>query len=250
MTILRHNLHIHSNYSDGKNSIKKIVERSLKLELYCIAITDHFTDSWKTRIINTLDSENKINSYLEDISKQQDYLIDQNKKLKLFKGIEIDLESSENYIKQLIQPKKFDIILFEYLEGVEGIKFIQKLIEYWKNQKIIENYCPILGLAHFDPSFFIHGELDKLITFLKNYTCYFEFNSRYSEFYSRKYEIFFKKLKENNIPVAIGSDSHSLRRLDDIGGPIEMVQYYGLQKNLEFLHFKLKASKETVENGK
>jgi predicted metal-dependent phosphoesterase TrpH len=59
MKVPKFNLHIHSIYSDGKNTIKKIVEKSLKLELEYIAITDHFTDSWKARVINTLDSKKK-----------------------------------------------------------------------------------------------------------------------------------------------------------------------------------------------
>ncbi len=41
------NLHIHSNYSDGKQTINQIVDKAIKLELDYIAITDHFTNSWK-----------------------------------------------------------------------------------------------------------------------------------------------------------------------------------------------------------
>jgi DNA polymerase (family 10) len=225
------NLHIHSNFSDGSNTIKRVVKKSLKLELDYIAITDHFTNSWKASVINTLSSESKINEYLEELSICQNQLKENNCKLKLFKGIEIDLESSESYIKQLIQPQKFDIILFEYLESSEGIVFMKKIIDYWKNAYNLSNYSPIFGLAHFDPSYFIHGALDNLITFLKEYSIYFEFNSRYPNYYSLKNELFFKKLGESQISVAIGSDSHNYRQLDDIEEPLEMLKSYRLEEN-------------------
>jgi histidinol phosphatase-like PHP family hydrolase len=150
------------------------------------------------------------------------------------------LESSEKYIKQLINPKQFDIILFEYLESIEGITFAKNLIEYWTQSEQIKDNFPILGLAHFDPSYFIHGALDALIDFLREFNIYFEFNSRYSEFFSRKYELFFEQLREFNIPIAIGSDAHTLRRLDDLEEPLQMVDYLNLKANSSYLIERLK----------
>ena len=121
------------------------------------------------------------------------------------------------------------MILFEYLETVEGIAFVRNIINSWKNLKI-KNF-PILGLAHFDPSYFIHGSIDILINFLKKFKIYFEFNPRYPRFYSRQYELFFEKIKDNNIPVAIGSDSHSVASIDNLEEPLEMIKYYNLEKN-------------------
>ena len=68
------NLHCHSNYSDGKNSIDEIVAKAVKIGLDFLAITDHFTDSWKSGIIPTLNSIEKIENYLEEISICQNYL--------------------------------------------------------------------------------------------------------------------------------------------------------------------------------
>ena len=95
------NLHIHSDYSDGKQSIRQIVEKSLKLDLDYIAITDHFTNSWKAWV-STLKNKELITKYLEELSICQDYLKSQNKLLTLLKGIEIDLASTEQFIKKNI----------------------------------------------------------------------------------------------------------------------------------------------------
>jgi histidinol phosphatase-like PHP family hydrolase len=156
------------------------------------------------------------------------------KELKLFKGIEIDLGSSDRFIKKLISPEKFDIILFEYLETMEGLAFMERIVKSW-NSETPNNYLPLIGLAHFDPSFFIYSGLDRLIQILKRYNIYFEFNSRYPDYYSPKNEIFFTKLYEQGILVAIGSDAHYRRRLKFIDEPLEMILSYNLIDNLEKL---------------
>ena len=226
------NLHIHSNYSDGIQTINQIIDKAVKLDLDYIAITDHFTNSWKAWV-STLKNSDTISTYLEEISNYQDYLSKFNKKLTVLKGIEVDLASTEQFIKKNIQADKFDLILFEYLQSPESIAFIENLIYFWKLTNL--DKAPILGLAHFDPSYFIMGNLDILMLFLKKYNIYFEFNSSYPSFYSPRYKRFFEKLKEYEIPVAIGCDSHNLRTLDDIDEPLEMIIYYNLERNFEIL---------------
>jgi len=208
------NLHIHSIYSDGRNTIEQIVNKALKTGLDYICITDHFTDSWKADIIPNLNNLDKIN-------------------LTLFKGVEIDIGSSEKYIINNISPNKFDLILFEYLESFEGIAFVKKILEYWKKKNYDE--FPLIGLAHFDPSFFIIRGLDTLIEFLKQYDIIVEFNSSYPQFYSRKHEIFYNKLKDSGIKVSIGCDSHHISSLRDIESPYKMIEFYNLEENLKDL---------------
>jgi len=236
------NLHCHSNYSDGKNSIDEIVAKAVKIGLDFLAITDHFTDSWKSGIIPTLNSFEKIENYLEEISICQNYLRESNNNLLLYKGIEIDLGSSEKFIKNLIDPLKFDIILFEYLETLEGLAYVNNLIDYWE-RKMSNINLPLFGLAHFDPSNFIYTGLDRLIQILKKYDIYFEFNSRYSQFYSRKNEIFFEKLKKHQIPVGIGSDAHHSKQFFLIQEPLYRIKDFGLENNLIRLIELLKKEK-------
>ncbi|NVM17498.1 MAG: PHP domain-containing protein [Candidatus Lokiarchaeota archaeon] len=227
------NLHIHSNYSDGRNSIGLIVMTALKTDLDYICITDHFTDSWKADHIPNLNNLDKIKRYLEELTEFKEFLVKENKKLTLFKGIEIDLSSSEKFIINNISPNKFDFILFEYLESFEGIAFLRKILNYWKKKNY--NDFPLIGLAHFDPSFFITRGLDTLLAFLKQYDLIIEFNSSYPQFYSSKYEVFFRKLKESSIKVSIGCDSHHLSTLKDIEGPYAMIEFYNLEENFKSL---------------
>ena len=227
------NLHIHSKYSDGINSIEQIVKSALKTDLNYICITDHFTNSWKADHIPNLSNIDKIKRYLEELSQFKEYLVKENKKLFLFKGIEIDLSSTEKFIINNVSPNEFDLILFEYLESLEGIAYLRKILDYWKKKN--SNHFPLIGFAHFDPSFFIISGLDILLEFLKQYDMIIEFNSSYPQFYSPKYDIFFNKLRDRGIKVSIGCDSHHISTLNDIEEPYEMIEFYKLEENLKTL---------------
>ncbi|NVM44662.1 MAG: PHP domain-containing protein [Candidatus Lokiarchaeota archaeon] len=239
------NLHIHSTYSDGRNSIEQIVKSGMKTELDYICITDHFTNSWKADHIPNLNNLDKIKRYLEELDQFKMFLVNENKNLTLFRGIEIDLGSSEKFIISNIVPHMYDLIFFEYLESFEGIAFVKKILDPWK--KNCTDF-PLIGLAHFDPSFFITRGLDVLLEFLKEYDVIIEFNSSYPQFYSPKYEIFYNKLKERGIKVSIGCDSHHISSLNDIESPYKMIDFYNLEENLKTLIESLEIKRITYLN--
>jgi len=232
MKLPKLNLHIHSTYSDGKNSISQIVSSALDKGLDYICITDHFTNSWKADIIPNLNSLDKIEMYLEEIGQFQKYLLDEERQMALFKGIEIDLSSTEKFILNSISPAKFDIIIFEYLESIEGISFIKKIINYWRKNSKNSKVFPLIGLAHFEPSFFVINGMNILIDFLTQNQIFFEFNSSYPQFYSQKYHSFFDQLKKRNVLVSIGCDSHHISRLKDIEEVYDRIKFYELESNL------------------
>lgn len=235
MEIPNINLHIHSTFSDGKNNIKQIIERAIKLHIDFICITDHFSNSWKASIIPTLNSKLKIDNYLDMISECQRYLSVKKVATTLLKGIEIDISSSQSYIINLVKPSQYDLILFEYLETPESISSIRNILDLWNSTISQKSKLPLIGLAHFDPSYFIYGNLETLIRFLTKYNIFFEFNSSYPQCYSRKNQVFFEKVKQNNIMVSIGCDSHSIMNLADYEEPREMIKYYELDFNLNKL---------------
>ena len=240
MKIPNINLHIHSTYSDGKFSIEKIVKKAISEDLEYIAITDHFTNSWKADIIPTLNTNSKIKNYLSEISRCQSFLKKRNEKLQIYTGIEIDLGCSKEHILKLINIEDYDIVLFEYLETLESIAFINSLLGMWRKLKTLNKPFPLLGLAHFDPSNFLHQGLQVVINFLIENEFFLELNSHYSQYYSRKNSLFYEKLRDAGIMVSIGSDSHGLDRITDISGPLKAIEDYSLQNNLFQLIRKIK----------
>ncbi len=232
MELPKLNLHIHSKYSDGRNTIPQIVSTALDKGLDYICITDHFTNSWKADVIPNLNSIAKIEMYLDEIDQFQKYLHDEERQMALFKGIEIDLSSTEKFIVNNILPTRFDILLFEYLESIEGIFFIKKIINYWKGKTKNSTDFPLMGLAHFDPSFFAINGMTILIDLLTEHRIFFEFNTSYPQFYSQKYRSFFDMLKERNVLVSIGCDSHHISTLKDIEEAYDRIKFYELESNL------------------
>lgn len=239
MDLPKINLHTHSVFSDGRPTIKQIVKRASEIGLEYLAITDHSTNSWKASMINGLNTPEKINFFFEKIEKAKNYLEKRGLPLKVLKGIEIDLTSTEKFIKLVIKPDQFDIILFEYIETPDSIAYVKNLMEFWRRNYTSEE-LPIFGVAHCNPDYFLVGSLDMFINFLSEYNICFEFNSAYSEVYSRKNELFFEKLKGTNIAISVGTDSHSVRRLGDIEEALDMISYYGLESNYQLIIQQLK----------
>ncbi|GAG97762.1 unnamed protein product, partial [marine sediment metagenome] len=162
----------------------------------------------------------------------QKYLLEEERQMALFKGIEIDLSSTEKFIVNNILPTRFDILLFEYLESIEGIFFIKKIINYWKGKTKNSEDFPLLGLAHFDPSFFVINGMSILIDFLTENKIFFEFNTSYPQYYSQKYSSFFDQLKERNVLVSVACDSHHISNLIDIEEAYDRIKLYALESNL------------------
>ncbi len=109
---------------------------------------------------------------------------------------------------------------------------IKKIINYWKRNTKNSTDFPLIGLAHFDPSFFVINGMNILIDFLTEYQIFFEFNSSYPQFYSQKYRSFFDQLKERNVLVSIGCDSHHISTLKDMEEAYDRVKFYELKSNL------------------
>ncbi|MFW9952462.1 MAG: PHP domain-containing protein, partial [Candidatus Thorarchaeota archaeon] len=192
MVLRKVNLHVHSNFSDGLNSIEQIANKAIKLGLEYICITDHLSNSWKSNIIPTLDNSTKISDYLRKISNINSQLEHNDINLRILKGVEIDIGSDMNYIIRLINPKKFDLILFEYLESYDGIAFISNLINYWRIHSNRKFELAIFGLAHLDPSYFYYSNFHQIVDLFTENDLIYEFNTSYPHSYSSKYQSLFQ----------------------------------------------------------
>lgn len=241
------NLHIHSTYSDGKNSIEKIVREAKNSNLAFIAITDHFSNSWKANVIPTLNSKQKMDSYLWELHSFQKKLFLDNDKVILLKGIEIDSTSNIDYIYKYANPDSYDIILFEYLDTPGSLSSISNLLRMWKREMQSFSVQPVYGLAHLDPLNFLYDDFKLLLSFLKEFDVCYEFNSGYPQTYARRYERLFELLKKHEIMISIGSDSHELSSIVDIQDPLNMIEYYGLDMNYQKLYNRLLELKSYYE---
>jgi DNA polymerase (family 10) len=85
---IKGDLQVHSNWSDGENTLKEMVNQAMKMGYQYLAFTDHVETS---RTTNGMD-ENDILNQMEEIN----YLNDSNNDFKIIKGLELEIDFEGN----------------------------------------------------------------------------------------------------------------------------------------------------------
>jgi DNA polymerase (family 10) len=97
-------LHIHSNFSDGRDDIKDVVRAAEAVALELIAVTDHF------RMIGT----DGLNNYVKKIA-----TLRENCSPKVLIGIEVCMVNQDGQIDLGREERdKLDIVLVELMHGL------------------------------------------------------------------------------------------------------------------------------------
>jgi len=107
-------LHVHTTYSDGQNSILEMIDEARKLNYKYIAITDHS----KARAIAHGLNEDKILEQIKEINKIQSKFKD----IKIFTGIEIDIKSNGELDLDEDILKRLDIVIASIHSGFKQNK--------------------------------------------------------------------------------------------------------------------------------
>jgi len=185
-------LHTHTRYSDGMLTINEVLQVAKEKSLSCIAITDHYTTSWKLDYIKSL-NKSTFDSYIDEIKKERKLL-----DIKCLIGVEIDTDSKWNDI--IMFPfEKFEIILLEYINAIETLERFVHLIESLELNSII-------SLAH--NSCFKQANLQLFAKILAENNIYFEINTAYHHPSDEDSVHKLMILRENGVKFTIGSDSH------------------------------------------
>jgi len=219
-------LHVHTKYSDGMPSVKEAIQEAKSKNLSMLAITDHFTTSWKQSFIDTINESNYSN-YINDIKNQR--------KMADFKcliGIEIDMESSwADIIK--IPFNEFEIILFEY---VGSISLLKQVVELKKKFDLTSIIC----LAH--NFFFQTANIEQFAKILVENDIYFELNSSYLPRFDTNSIQRLKILNERGIKFTLGSDAHYKGRIGDIYLSLEILkEINGMHSLINIKKIRLKS---------
>ncbi|MGB9815774.1 MAG: PHP domain-containing protein [Thermoplasmata archaeon] len=216
--------HIHSTFSDGLYGLNEIARYAYEKGFYAIGITDHFS----TRKVRSMDTA-VIKRYLEEIES-----IDI--PLKIFKGLEIDFSPRTDI--SLIGGKIFeglDYILFEYVGDISMGGY-----PLWKLLDIYDDIGLPIGLAHNNlQKNFSSIEMDNFLDLLETHQIFVEVNTNknYSilgDYYYSLSDEFFKKFKDRDIPVSIGSDMHeNLDEMLNVSRGINFIESLGIEENVK-----------------
>ncbi len=200
---IKGDLHIHSNYTDGKASIEDMALKAFKKGYEYIAITDH---SKHLSVANGLD-EKRILKEWEEIDKLNEKL-----NIRILKGIECDILEDGSLDLPNSVLKELDVVL-----GAVHFKFNLSKKEQTKRViKAIKN--PYLNIiAH--PTGRVIGhrnayliDMDEIFKVCKEEGVFLEINSQPERLDLN--DILIKTAKEIGCKFSISTDSHDIDSLD------------------------------------
>jgi DNA polymerase (family 10) len=193
-------LHIHSNYSDGSNSIEEIVKEAIKYNYRFVAIADH-SQSAKYAGGLSIDELIKRNKEIDEIQKKYP-------NIKILKAMEVDIlgDGSLDYPDEIL--KQLDIVIAAIHTGLkkEPEKRILKAMEN-PYVKIIAH--PTGRLISSRESYSI--DLEKIFKKAAERNIALEINSYYDRLDLNDYNC--RKAREYNVKMAIGTDSHNVESM-------------------------------------
>ena len=127
---IKGDLHVHTKWSDGNNSIMEMAQAAKKLGFGYICITDH---TGQLKIANALD-EKRIKKQREEINK----VTNKSDNFKILQGTEVNIKDDGSLDMKNDVLKEFDIVLAAIHSGFKNSKekITQRLIKAMENEHI------------------------------------------------------------------------------------------------------------------
>jgi histidinol phosphatase-like PHP family hydrolase len=222
------NLHNHTTFSDGRFSPSEIIEAAVDYGLTHVAITDHFMTS-KVESIKF----DGLSDYIKEIKDLAEQFTDQ---IKVLCGVEIDSSKERTDLAKIPfdDINQLDLVLFEYVQND-----IWGGMPLWELMGVRENIKCHVGLAHNDiGKNFSHAKYDELIAVLEANSIFIELcpslrNSKLNKPYYHFAEGFFSILRESDVKISIGTDTHStLKNVGNIQDAVDFINRFNLSENL------------------
>ncbi|HHD77479.1 MAG TPA: DNA polymerase/3'-5' exonuclease PolX [Campylobacteraceae bacterium] len=201
---IRGDLHMHTTYSDGLDTIEAMVQKAISLNYDYIAVTDH---SATLAVVKGLDTK-KAAAYLEEIEK----LNSRYEEIHIFKGMEVDiLEEGKPAMDDAVLDK-LDIALGAVhanfkLSGKEQTKRVLKAI---RNPHI-------KGIAH--PTGRLIGkreplalDMDEIYKAIREEGKFLEINAQPERLDLN--DVLIREAKEAGVMLAVNTDAHAAGQLE------------------------------------
>ena len=197
---IRGDLHMHTNYSDGKNSIEEMAKAAKELGYEYIAITDH---SRRLTIAKGLDEKRAIEE-LEQIDRINEKFED----ITILKGMEVDiledgrLDMSDEVLSRL------DIVLIavHYKFTLSKDRQTRRILRAFENPYVHILAHPtgrMIGIR--EP---IELDMEQILARAKEYNIHLEINAQPERLDLT--DIHAKMAKEMGVKMAINSDAHNI----------------------------------------
>jgi DNA polymerase (family 10) len=201
---LKGDLQMHSNWSDGANTIEQLAEKAMAMGLEYIAITDHLRGTFSHNNLN----EKKAIAQWKEIDGINAKLKVKSQKFKVLKGCEVDILNDGRLFANDELLKKFDIVgasVHQNFKMPKG-KMTERIIRAMKNPNVDILFHPTGRLLGLRPAYEV--DIEKIIRAAKETKTILEHNAYFTRLDLK--DEYLRMAKENGVKVAIDSDSHSI----------------------------------------
>ena len=207
---LKGDLHVHTNWSDGRDSIEEMAKAALALGYECIAVADH---SPAVGIAGGLNEE-KIPKRLEEIERVNTRFEEEGVKFRVLNAVEVDIKSnfSMDFSDGIL--KDFDVVV-----GAIHSKFTQdretmtqRIVTAMENPNVDIIAHPtgrLLGKR--DP---YEVDMEQLMAAAKDTETILELNSFPTRLDLN--DIHCKMAKDYGVLIAISTDAHATTQMRDV----------------------------------
>ncbi len=198
--------HLHSTWTDGKNTVPEIIENAKKNGLHSIAITDHirkestYFDDYKKEV-DYLNSQEEFNVYVGFEAKVADFSGTIDVKPEVVKEADIAIVSVHRYP---LGNKLYNASEFKK-EIAQEIELELSLAALKKGGFNVLGHPGGMSLTFFK-EFPIGFHEEIILECIKNDIA-FDFNGRY---HMKEFDVLYPLLKKHNPRVSIGTDSHNI----------------------------------------
>ncbi len=197
-------LHMHTTYSDGHNTIKEMAEAGKERGYSYMAISDH---SKHLTVAHGLD-EKRLAEQMEEIDKINQEL----KGIRILKAIEMDILEDGSLDLPDVILKDLDLVLcsVHYKFKLSQEKQTSRILKAMDNPYVNILCHPSGRLINERPPYEV--DLEKLIRSAKERNCFMELNAH--PYRLDLNDIYCKIAKEEGVKIAISTDAHSLSDLN------------------------------------
>lgn len=194
-------LHVHTTYSDGVNTVEEMVKYAVKLGYKYIAITDH-TLLGKGRVQMDL---NKFFDQLSEIERIQEKY-----DIKILKSAEVDVnnDGSLDYPEEVLKSMDFVMVSihFDFRLGIEKILELFEKVSYNRYVDVIGHPLNKIGIEGFKK----YG--DRIIELIEENNKILEFNLFPDRI--KENDLLLELIKDRKIRIAFSTDSHRKEHLE------------------------------------
>lgn len=206
LNTLNVDFHLHSTWTDGKNTVVEIVNKAKEIGLHSIAITDHirkgstYFDDYKKEI-DFINSQEELNIYVGFEAKVEDFLGTIDVREEVAKEADIAILSVHRYPlgSKLYAASEFKKNIAQEIELELSIVALRK---GGFNVLGHPGGMSLSCYQEFPTEFY-----EEIIIECKKNEIAFDFNGRY---HGREIDIIYPLLKKHNPNVSIGTDSHNI----------------------------------------